>query len=617
MGGSTYAVHLAAEAIDVPRFGGIVALACAVGALFAIGVLWRSSAARRVAPGPATMELRDETPALVDLLTGGFRVEDDAVPATVVDLAQRGHLSIEELGGRVTIRLRRHGSHVDEPLTDYEQRVLDHIERKAHDGVVPAEVLTIGPQGVSARWFAGFVREVNQHGRSLGLCHRRFDLAHLAMAWGIVAVGVAPAWIIAAAAPRTPDPRGWGTLGNLLLGVAVIVGFGLVWVAQKVSRSTAQRDTEAGRAAAAHWLGVRDHYRSIGDFEAKPAASVAVWDRHLAYATAMGLAPEVQRQLPFETEHDRHAWSRATGEWRRIRIRYQSFVPGWGEHPGRLAFDGLVQAVATGFLAFLGLALARADLDVDGITDDQRRWAGLAGIVIAALAAAVCLFALVKLVLGLSDLFARRTVEGEVVRARRLRTGHRLPKVVQWALWSGRDEHGMSRGRDRTTRHHLAIDDGDDDSIVAYVARPDVYAAAPQGARVRAVVTPRIGYVRSVDVLAAPPPSAAPESADVHPLVEEAASRATDRLSGSIGHALGQLERAADENGRPFLDQTDGEGVSLRERLAEASAQLDDVRNDPRVRDSPIGGMLDALLSEQDDRGASRREPPPNGSSSG
>ena len=44
---------------------------------------------------------------------------------------------------------------------------------------------------------------------------------------------------------------------------------------------------------------------------AMSAASVAIWDQHLAYATAMGLAQKVQRQIPFETEHDRHAWSRA------------------------------------------------------------------------------------------------------------------------------------------------------------------------------------------------------------------------------------------------------------------------------------------------------------------
>jgi hypothetical protein len=66
---------------------GFVALAVAVAALVAVGWPWRSTAPTRVNPGPATMELRDETPALVDLLTGGFRVEDDAVPAAVVDLA--------------------------------------------------------------------------------------------------------------------------------------------------------------------------------------------------------------------------------------------------------------------------------------------------------------------------------------------------------------------------------------------------------------------------------------------------------------------------------------------------------------------------------------------------
>ena len=598
MSGGSVAVMLA-DAWDVSTVAGTAALAVAVAAAVVLALLWRSTAPTRIEPGPATMDLGDETPALVDLLVGGFEVEDDAVPATVVDLAARRLIEIDAVGDRTTIRVRQ--SAARDELTAYEQRVLRHIERQAIDGVAPVEVLAIGPDGVSERWFTGFVREVNRHGQELGLCRRRFDLKHLAMAWGVVVVGAGPAYLVGSFGSRTADPTGWGSIGNLFVGLAFLVGFGLVWIAQRISRSNAQVDTSAGREAAARWLGVRDHLRSTGDFSDKPAASVAIWDRYLAYATAMGLAPTVQSQIPFETEHDRHAWSRVTGEWRRVKVRYQAFVPSWGEHPGSVAFGGAIRAGVAGLFVYAGFYMASADLGIDSLSDQQRQWIGFAGLIVAVVAACGAIFGLVQVLLGLSDLFARRTIEGEVVRKRTYRSGHRLPKIVQWAMWSGRDEHGMRRDYQRRTRHHVAIDDGGDESVVAFQVRQDIFGQVSQGARVRAIVTPRLGYVRAVEMLAAPRPSAASERTTLHPLAEESASKAGARTNSSLERTMQHLETAIGDDGRPLLDQTDDEGVTMRERLAQSSSELDRLRNDPRLRNSPVGGLLDAFLSGGDE----------------
>jgi len=50
-----------------------------------------------------------------------------------------------------------------------------------------------------------------------------------------------------------------------------------------------------------------------------------------------------------------------------------------------------------------------------------------------------------------------------------------------------------------------------------------------------------------------------------------------------------------DESGRPLLDQVDDEGVTLRERLSESQGQLDRMRSDPRLADSPLAGIFDAI----------------------
>ncbi len=572
-----------------------IALVCGVGVLW----VWSSTRPRKVSPGPSTMELGDETPALVDMLTGGFEVDDDAVPATAVDLARRGHFDLEDYGGSVVIRMRSKAA--DDPLTAYEDRILRHV--RAHvtaDGTTPAAALTIGPDGVSQRWYRGFVREVTKHGRRLGLCRRRFDLKHLAIAWALVGVAVAPAWIVIAAAGRTDDPTAWGSVGNVLLGLAVLCGVGVFLLAGRLTRSDAQADTPAGREAAARWLGVREAYRSTDSFEEAPAASVAIWERHLAYATAMGLAPRVQRQLPFETEHDRHAWSRATGRWRRVRVRYQSFRPGWGEHPGKVAFGGALQAIVYGAIAYIALAAARSESQLDSLEDEQRQWVALGATILALVAGLAAMYALVKLVIGLADLFPRRTLEGEVVRNRTYRTGHRLPKVVQWAMWSGQDDQGRTREHRRRTRHHLAIDDGSDDRILAYEVRGTIRRDAPQGARVRVRVSPLLGYVSSVDLLSPPPRSAASEPGVPHALVDDTMKAVGGGLASKLDDVLERGAEITDEHGRSLLEQTDDEGVTLERRLQESREQLDRLRSDPRVAGSPLAGLLDAFDRSDD-----------------
>jgi hypothetical protein len=586
-----------ADAPDVSTFAAIVTVAVAAAAVAGLMLLRQATAPTRVEAAGATMELGDETPALVDLLTGRFEVDDDAVPATVVDLAQRGWFSIEDIGGHVVIRTRQRRP-VDDAATAYEERVLRHIERHAVDGVVPTQVLTLGPEGVSERWFRGFAREVTRHGRSLGLCRRRWDVRHIVMAWVLVGVAFAPATLVASTADRTADPTGWRSVANL----AIVVAFGIAavaaWSAGKISRSDAQVDTPLGREVAARWLAVRNHHRATGDFDDKPAAAVAVWDRHLAYATAMGLARRVQREIPFETEHDHKAWSRATGRWRRVKVRYRAFRPSWGQHPGRVLFEGLLQGAFSVALVVLGFYIAGDDSSFDMLTDEQRRWIGLAGLIVAVVAAAVVAFCLVKVVFGASDLFRRRTVEGEVVRSRIFNANRMLPKTMQRLIRAGSVRHRSTRVYDREAKHQLAIDDGSDDSVVAYVVEPAIYGQVAQGATVRAQVSPLLGYVSAIEVLTPSPRSTASERGVLHPLVEDTVQRAGSKLSGAMGAALARAETMTDDQGRPVLDQRDDDGVTMRERLEQSEGQIDRLRNDPRLAGSPFGQLLDMFLPD-------------------
>lgn len=603
MGTGIVAQQTSGGALDIGTGAGLTALVLAVIAAAVIAWLHVSTRPTRVRAGEPTMDVGDEPPAVVGLLTSGFRVEDQTMPATVMDLAHRGYFSIDDIGGdRIVLRLRTPPT--DDQLTAYETRVLRHVERNQTNGVVPAPVLTLGPQGVSEKWFRSFTREVTKHAQSLGLTRRRWDLKHVGMAWGAVLLAGAPAALLANTAPRTPDPAGWGAPGNLFAGMAFVLTAGLVWVAQRVSRADDQVDLPPGTDAARHWLGVKRYYEDHGRFDEKPAASVAIWDRNLAYATAMGLAPLVQRQIPFETEHDKHAWSRATGHWRRVTVSYRSPVPSWGDRPISVAFRGLVQGVVLGILTYAALYVAGADIELDQLTDDQRRMIGFGALVVAAITATLALVAVVRLVLGVSDLFGKRTVEGELVRRRATQRGDKLPPVIRWLYRNQRDRQygNVKRGDRLPTTYHLAIDTGDGSRIRAFRVNRRIHDQVRQGAVIRAVVTRRLGYVSSVETIT-PPPADSPDRdpVEANPLVAETVRRATgalrDRLgaasaAGGVAGMAGRLEEMTDEQGRPVLDQTDDDGVTLRERLAESTSQLDRALADPRIAGSGIAQQI-------------------------
>jgi hypothetical protein len=202
----------------------------------------------------------------------------------------------------------------------------------------------------------------------------------------------------------------------------------------------------------------------------------------------MGLATGIVRSIPYgEQESARRAWSAVGGEWRLVRIRYPDHVPPqWGRSPGPAIALGLLVA---GFFGFLLVGTVQVvwpvldDLPVEGT------WLRTVLLAVAAVLAALALRGLLILALGLSDVGQGRTVEGRVVR---LRT--------------------RKDGEGNTVNHAVAVDDGTSDEIRAWKIRV-LPAGVRQGTWVRAVVTPRLGFVRSlVATRAAAEEAAAQES---------------------------------------------------------------------------------------------------------
>ncbi|GAA1849259.1 hypothetical protein GCM10009836_31230 [Pseudonocardia ailaonensis] len=434
------------------------------GAWFALlTVVMAASRTPPVRPGPATGALGPESPAIVDLVTGGWELCDEAASATLLDLAARRVIGIEEIGPELSlVRLGRG----DPPaLAPYEKLVLDHVRTLATaDGVVATGALAEGARNLGS-WWKSFTKAVIAEARAAGLSRPRWSAAQRTLLLGAAVVPAAVVGIAAAVWLTKPDD---GPIGPFA-GGAVLAFAGLSALVGKLDR---ERGTQAGADAAGRWLGVREHLAGARFAEA-PAASVTIWGRPLAYAAALGLAGRAVAGLPVSTPaDDSRAWSDRGGMWHVVHVDYRGPGPWgrffWGRSPlhtvGRLA---LAAIPSWGFAFLLGI-LARALLD----SPFPPEAVGFVGLV---------LVVAVPLVNLLLDAAGRSTVEGQVVR---LRT-----KV--------RKQNDSSTTYD----HYVGLDTGAARGVHAVGTDETRWNSLTEGDVVRATISGRIGWLHEVEIL--------------------------------------------------------------------------------------------------------------------
>jgi hypothetical protein len=463
---------------------------------------------RDVDPAPATMDLGEEPPAVVDLLTNDWRVTPDAIPATLLDLAARGFVDLDQLGpGRTVCRVRRAAA---DDLESYERMVLDHVGGLAVDGMVPAEALTTGPQDTSAKWWKTFQRDVVEDARARGLSRDRWSrpLKTLVRAAALVPAGLAV------------------LLANAALGLSFgTIAAGIVlWVMLTglVQRFRDQREMPAGAEAAAGWLGVRAYLGRNEVFPTLPPAAVAIWDRYLAYGAALGVATAALRALPTGAEDDHRAWSSYGGRWRVVRVGYPRLRLAWGRPPLPGFLIGLAVAGA-------GYGLLRLLLSLRGWTDglpsgdEAGNWVRLLATILAVIASVILAWGGWTALRALLDLGSRREVEGQVVRLRSYRQG------------------------ENQIDYFAAVDDGRSDKVKAWLVPSATYARLWEGATASVTVGARLGHVFRMDLVGQQPVASAAPGPE--PTVAPAAPTGPDAATptGRQATLVGLLADAAVE----------------------------------------------------------------------
>jgi Predicted membrane protein (DUF2207) C-terminal domain len=442
-------------------------LLCAVTAIAWLGLLGFMVYVTRtpsVAAGAPTQALGAESPAVVDLLTGDWRLSNEAASATLLDLAARRFVAIEEIGPELSlVRLRRN---VDAArLTRYEQLVLAHVTKLATgDGVVATGALAEGSRHLGGWWrrFSGAVRD---EARAEGLSEARWHSTHRTILLSTAAVPALAAGLALALHPISESGDG-DPIGGFVAGF-VVVFLAASWLVHKVNE---ERGTAEGAGAAARWTGVRTHM-AAARFGDKPAAAVTIWGRPLAYAAALGIADRAVASLPISTEaHDSKAWSDFGGMWHPVQVRYRGKGL-WGRMVwGRTTAvgHGLLFALMTASPVLVLSILATAYI---GVPADPVSFSVLVALLLGS----------IPVILGIADMRAATTVTGQVVRARRF---------VQ------------SRNDNSTTyRYWIAIDDGRSRTAHAYGIDAARWADLAEGDLVEARVGRWLGWMHDIKIL--------------------------------------------------------------------------------------------------------------------
>ncbi len=421
-------------------------------------VRWFASMPKLPPEGPATNELGDEPPAVVNLLVHRWKLTHTAIAATLVDLAARGTLEIDYIGRDThVVRLRENRPGVPGAETPYEKQVLDLVRRRATGGSAPVEALDLGSASEAEGFWKRFEKSVVKEARSRGLARSRWAAsdftvlgALMAIALGLIALAFSVARLGEGSGSGDDEWGRWDWLGAAAVA----------WIGGMVALGALRdlRDTPAGREICARWLGVRRYFRDSGAFDDLPPGSVSVWERYLAYATAVGAAHETARALPLSADDPETAWSRYGGDWREVRVDYPVRF-GFGQSPGKVLLGGLWRTALFGGIAFVALpivadiAFELPDVIFDNASTGNETGlrALVGGIILFITGAGIYLIirliaGLIWLWRGLADLGRWVEMEGEVAKLHLGRAAIVDGKSAETNAWFPPPGTGVARG---------------------------------------------------------------------------------------------------------------------------------------------------------------------------
>jgi hypothetical protein len=433
--------------------------------------------------GPATMDLTDEPPAIVNLLVTRCRMNVNAADATLLDLAARRILDLHQPGTDPADLVVRVREPAPAGLVAYERRVFDRLAAVAGARFTPLqEVLGAYTEG-GPGWYGDLRAEVIADAKERGLVRPRAAGTVLVLVSVLTGMGLAALWLGGlgvALAQHTPASDQRSPTSGVINLVGILGWFiaspvtALLLIVLTAPLLSALRPTAAGYDVGRHWLGVAAWLSAHPVNADLPPAAVAVWDRYLSYGVALGVNPLAARALDLRAGRVVVLTSHYTGRARTVQVRYRRTRLGYAQAG--------VQATAAGCV--LAGCLAAWHFAVPATTPwplPARFGAGLP-------LAAVTAWAGYTLIRALHAKLAPVTVAGQVLASHLWQP--RQDKAVDWI--------------------ELVVDDGRHNRTRPWLVRAERAAALSPGDHVQLRAQPFTRYVLSLTTTSprAVPPSA-------------------------------------------------------------------------------------------------------------
>lgn len=271
---------------------GVLAPIVAVAGLVLFFVLWtRYGREHRVQHdvGEYLRDLPDDPPAFVGMLREWGSVAPSLLSATLVDLAQRGHLTIEEMredrwilpdkvDWRFTVATPRAGREGSQ-LLPFEATILARLFAEGPTTTHSAFTAWCRAHRTDAqRWWEDVKKQLRDEFKERSYIEGGKGLVYVAnmlAAMAVIGIGV-----------------GAVSVGSLIGLVAIASG-----VVQAFLTPLLRRRTPAGRQRLEEWEAVERFLRDFSELEEAPVGHVVLWERYLVYAVALGVTAAVARAL--------------------------------------------------------------------------------------------------------------------------------------------------------------------------------------------------------------------------------------------------------------------------------------------------------------------------------